>query len=267
MKQMLIPEYKRRVFHECMLECMCKIHGMILNGDCADDSYSAERMNAMAGRLCRTFMKDQLHCDTAQIRECKNQLSEAVTFIQDCINISEAIADDKAEYAKENGLEMDKDQQVELGQEDKDLIDKLFNEKTPTLQVDQIRDATVKALLAEDKKAQEIKDSLNIANAQVSQGADPETIQEAVNRIEHRGPTSLMNAIINSVTFAAVKDVNEAAKTPVAVGAVMRNNKDEIRDRATMIYALYEMVNVFGIHQYTKDEIKKISNDIYYSKM
>ena len=161
---------------------------------------------------------------------------------------------------------MDDDQKIELGAEDKDLINKLFDEKTPTLQVDQIRDATVKALLAEDKKAQEIKDSLNIANAKVAAGDSPETLKETIDRLESRGPTSLMNAIINQVTTVAVKDVNESAKSPVMVGKVMKENAEEIRDKATMIYALYEMVNVLGIKKWSARDIKKMSEEIYYGK-
>ena len=161
---------------------------------------------------------------------------------------------------------MPADQEIKLGAEDKALIDKLFHDKNPELQVDQIRDATVNALLAEDKKAQEIKDSLSIANAQVSNGGDPETLKEAVSRIEHRGPTSLMNAIINRVTTMAVQDINENSKTPMTVGEIMKENAEEIRDRATMIYALYEMANVLGIHKYTVNEIKAEAEKIYYGK-
>lgn len=266
MKKLLNSEYKRRVFNECMLECMCKMHGMILNGDCGDDSYSSERLKTMSKNLTRVFMADQMKLNDCTIMQTKKNLSEAVTFIQDCINISEAIAEDKAKCAKENGLEMDDDQKIELGAEDKDLINKLFDEKSPTLQVDQIRDATVKALLAEDKKAQEIKDSLNIANAKVAAGDSPETLKETIDRLESRGPTSLMNAIINQVTTVAVKDVNESAKSPVMVGKVMKENAEEIRDKATMIYALYEMVNVLGIKKWSARDIKKMSEEIYYGK-
>lgn len=266
MRKMLIPEYRRRVFNECMLECMCKIHGMVLNGGCGDDCYSSERVKAMSKNLTKTFMKECMNLEECQINQTKKNLAEAVTFIQDCVNISEAIADDKAKCAQENKLEMDSEQKVELSPEDKDLIDKLFDEKAPTLQVDQIRDATVNALIAEDKKAQEIKDSLNIANAQVSAGGDPETLKETVSRLEHRGPTSLMNAIMNSVTVAAVKDINECSDKPVAVGTVMKENAEEIRDRATMIYALYEMVNVLGIKKYTPTMIKEEAMKIYYGK-
>ena len=265
MKFMLNSEYKRRVFNECMLECMCRIHGQILNGDCADDSYDPDRLSGMANRLCRTFVNAQLHLEKNEIRQTKAELSEAVTFIQDCIALSESIAEDKAEYAKEKGVEMASDQEVSLSNEDKDLITRLFDEKSPELQVQKIRDATVKALVAEDQKAQEIKDSLNIANAQVANGS-PEALKEAVSKIEHRGPTSLMNAILNQVTTMAVADINEHAKSPVSVGTVMKENAEEIRNRATMIYTLYEMSNVFGLHRYTPNEIKSEASRIYYGK-
>ena len=266
MKYMMNSEYKPRVINDCILDCKCKIHGQVLNGDCADTAFSSERMKAMSKNLTKTFMKDCMKLDNQQIRQTKASLSEAVTFIQDCIALSEAIAEDKAQCAKDEKLEMPADQEIKLGAEDKALIDKLFHDKNPELQVDQIRDATVNALLAEDKKAQEIKDSLSIANAQVSNGGDPETLKEAVSRIEHRGPTSLMNAIINRVTTMAVQDINENSKTPMTVGEIMKENAEEIRDRATMIYALYEMANVLGIHKYTVNEIKAEAEKIYYGK-
>lgn len=262
MKKISIYEYKRRVFNECMLECMCKLHGQILNG--AEVGEVDARATEMANRMCRTFIEDDLNLAESTIKATTDRLSEAVTFIKDCVNVSTSIANEKAEEADDEDLEMDDEQEIELDGEDKDLIDKLFNEKSPELQVDAIRDATVTALLAEEKKSAEIRDSLSIANSQVAAGADPSVLKETIDRLD-RGPTSLMNAVINSVTQVAVKNVSENSGA-TQIGQVMSENADEIKTRAVMVYTLYEMANVFGIHRYSAKEVEELSKKIYYNK-
>lgn len=264
MKTISIREYKRRVFNACLLECFGRIElqGTGLNEAVGyHECYQAE----MAKKMSDAFYTDLLTLNDCTIDMTKKKLSESVTFIKDCINISEAIAEDKAEICAKEELEIPEDQQIELGEEDTALINKVFEEKNPELQVDQIRDATVNALLAEDKKAQEIKDSLNIANSQVAAGADPKILEETVSRL-NRGPTSLMNAIINHVSTSAVKDVNENSTAPVSVGKVLAENAEEIKDRAAMMYMLFEAASVFGIKKYTSKEVEKLANEIYYNK-
>ena len=258
-------EYRRRVFNKCMLECFSRIHESCTGLKFGTGDFHQDTLSKMGKQMCDAFYTEKLQLNDCTISQTKAKLSEAVTFIQDCINISETIAEDKMKIAQENELEINKNQEVELSPEDTDLIDKVFDEKGPQVQVDVIRDATVKALLAEDKKAQEIRDSLSIAQSQVAAG-DANAMEETVSRLNSRGPTSLMNAIINSVSMAAVKNVNENSATPVAVGKVMTENADEIKTRATMIYMLYEMASVFGIEKYTPAKVKAEADAIYYNK-
>ena len=91
-------------------------------------------------------------------------------------------------------------------------------------------------------------------------------MEETVNRLNHRGPTSLMNAILNNVSEAAVKDVNANSKAPVSVGKVMSENAQEIRNRAVMMYSLFETSSVFGIKKYTDRDVKALAEQIYYGK-
>lgn len=265
---MMIPEYQRRVFNEAMLTCMEKMHAQILNGgsgECCGFEDKADMK--MAAKMCREFFKDELKLDESTIRMTMKRLSESVTFIRDCADVSNTIAESKAKCAAEEGCEMDQDQKIELSDEDQELIDKLFDEKSPDLQVDQIRDATVKALVAEDQKAQELKRSMDIANSQVAAGEDPAVMEETVRRLDQRGPTSLMNAIINRVTTAAIHDVSESATgKDFSIGNVMKENADIIKSRAVMLYTLYEMANVCGIVHWTPAQVKRISEEIYYGK-
>ena len=91
-------------------------------------------------------------------------------------------------------------------------------------------------------------------------------MEETVARLGNRGPTSLMNAIMNATAAIAVKDVNENAQGPVSVGKVMAENAEEIRNRAIMVYALYEASSVFGLKKFTAAEVKDIAEKIYYNK-
>lgn len=257
-------EYRRRIFNECILECTTRIHNMILE----DGEKQSDRYRSMSESMCRKFFTDELNLSNSVISATKHRLSESVSFIKDIIDVSEAIACDKAECAQKDGVEILNDDEVKLEPEDKELIDKLFEEKAPELQVDQIRDATVKALIAEEQKAQEVRDALSITNAQVASGADPKVMEETVNRIDKIGPTSLMNAIINNIASIAVKNVNENSGIEAigSIGKVMEANADEIKTRAVMVYTLYEMASVFGIHKYTPAEVKQLSAEIYYRK-
>ena len=119
----------------------------------------------------------------------KKTLSEAVTFVQDCIEVADNIAAAKADDAAKEELVLPSQQPIELNPEEEALIDKLFDEKKPEVQIDAVRDATVKALLEEDKKAQEIKNSLSIAQSQVANGTNPKALEEAARILGNRGPT------------------------------------------------------------------------------
>lgn len=265
MRKITYPEYKRRVFNEALLECFCKIHGQVLNEDCAEDQMCNEHLINMAKRLCHTFFEDELKLKTSTVSQTKARLSEAAEFIKDCANIAEEIAEKKADLAEEEKIEVTDEDNIELSPEEEGVITQLFNSKAPTPQVDAIRDATVKALLAEDRKAEEIRQSIDIAQSKVAAGAAPETLEETVNRLNKIGPTSLMNAIMNSVSVVAIKDINKNGGFS-SVGKVLSENADEIKSRAVAIYALYETSSVLGIHKYTSAEVKKLALDIFYEK-
>ena len=119
--------------------------------------------------------------------------------------------------------------------------------------------------MAEDKKAEEIRDAVDVAKSQVASGNDPQALEETVKRLNNQGPTSLMHAILNNVTATAIKSVNEAGGLR-SVGDVMSENSDKIRARAAMIYSLFEMASCFGINHYTSADVKKIATNIYYEK-
>lgn len=264
LKRRISPaEYRRRVFNTALLECLNKIHGEVLNGaveECDDCTCNAH-ISTMAEKMAKGFFQSMIGLENNTIDKTKARLKDSTDFIHDCMDICESIACDKANCATKEELEIPEDQKIELSKEDEFLIDKVFDEKNPKLQVDTIRDATVKALVAEDQKAQEIKDAVNMA----AESGENKSIEETINRIAAKGPTSLMNAIINNVTAAAIRDVNENAGVK-SIGDVMSANKDEIKTRAVMIYSLYEMASVFGIEKYNTRDVKRLAEEIYYGK-
>lgn len=255
-------EYRRRVFNHALLECF----GRIQEACCEIDPHEEARMATMAKKMSDAFYTDMLGLDTAQIDATKKNLSGCCTFIKDCVGICESIACDKMKEACDADMDIPEDQQIELSDEDEALIDKLFDEKSPTVQIDAIRDATVKSLVAENEKAQEIKNALEIAQSQVADNSSPEALEETVSRLENRGPTSLMNAILNQMSEAAIKDVHAHSEKPIGPGEIMSENADEIKNRAIMLYSLYEASSVFGIKTWTPAMVKAEAEKIYYNR-
>ncbi|MCM1295020.1 MAG: hypothetical protein NC311_05715 [Muribaculaceae bacterium] len=259
-KNLSYLEYHRRVFNKALSEAFCRIHERAVGADSPEDK-------AMAARLCEAFFSEELSLPNSTVATTKARLSESVSFIKDCVETAEHIADDKMDDAKEEKMEIPAEQEVELSDEDEAVLDQLFDCKCPNdVQIKQIRDATVAALMAEDEKAAEIRDAVDVAKAQASTDADQATaLEETVNRLNGRGPTSLMHAIMNNVTANAIKSVNEAGNMQ-SVGAVMSENSEKIRARACMIYSLFEMASCFGITKYTETDVKRLAHSIYYEK-
>ncbi len=264
-KRISYQEYKRRVFNTALVECLNTVEVQAING-CCDLDTKSDQYKEMCKKMTDSFYTDLIGLDKNTITDTKNKLAEAVTFVKDCINISEAIAEDKMQMAADEKIEVTDETKPELSDEDKYLIDKLFDEKNPEVQVDAIRNASVNALLAEDKKAQEIKDSIDLAKLRVSSGEDPKVIEETVKSIGSRGPTSLMNAILNSISTMAIKDINENSEEIKSVSTIMSEAADDIKSRAVMLYSLYEASSILGIHKWTPDEVRREASRIYYNK-
>lgn len=255
-------EYKRRVFNAALLESLGKFNLIC----CEIDPEKEPDKVKMAKTMTDVFYTDMLDLNNKTIKATRLGLQEAVSFVQDMLDICEAVADQKASDAAEHDLEIPENQKIELSDEDEEVIERLFDEKKPTIQIDQVRDSTVKALMAENRKSQEIKDALDIAQAQVQSGENKNAIQETSAAIGNRGPTSLMNAIMNSMAGMAFKSVNENSSTPVSINQVMAENADEIRARSVMAYALYEGSSVLGIREWTTTDLKNEADRIYYGK-
>ena len=181
------------------------------------------------------------------------------------------VAEEKANDAQEEHLEIPEDQNIELSKEDQEVIDTLYDDKEPTVQIDAVRDATVKALIAEDRKAQEVKDAINSANAQVKVDEQEHSKEEAEASLKETAyrmnrPHSLMHAIMNGFSRTALKAVSESAgvdgmKNP---GKILKENAQEIKNRSIIMYSLFESASVLGLKQFTPTEVKKIAEEIYY---
>lgn len=259
-------EFKRRVFNSALCECFANIHAKCLGihenaalfgyYPDANEEYLAEMASSMAKAFCR----EELNLDKSTISETKSAIAAGGnTFMEECVALCEGIADEKMVAAVENKVTATDDmKEPELNPEEKELIKNLFDRKDPEVEADAVRDATVKALLAEREKANKIKEATSIAQ----QAGDANKLEEAVNRIASRGATSLMHALITSISESAIRDVH--AKNPQAkIGTILSENADEINTRAAIIYSLYEAFNAFGIKKYSKRDIEALSRKIY----
>lgn len=261
-KKLSYAEFKQRVFNEAFLTCLSKFHAKVLTEGTDTTGLECPVHTAqMMDKMCRAFFSDMLDLPHNTVKTTMKKLDTATTFVKDCAKLCETIADMKSAKAQEENLDVEEDQKVEMSPEDEKLIDTVFDEKNPEVEAQTVRDATVNALLAEDKKAQEIKDAIDMAK----KSNDAKTMEETYNRLD-RGPTSLLNAIMNNYAQTAYREVNENSAGVASMSEVMYNNKEEIRNRSLMHYAMYEMANVLGIHKYTQKEIKDIAEHIYYNK-
>ena len=273
-KTMSYREYKRRVFNEAVIECMCGLHNMIISEGADGKEFCSRKTCAemhsdydagMAAKMARAFFVNELGLENGTIAQTKGKLLNGCnSFMKDVCEICEAVAEDKANVAEEKKLELPEDLTVQLSEEDQALMDKLFDEKSPEAELSAVRDATVQALVAENKKAEEIKAAVDMAKADAAENGSKK-LEETVNRISAKGPTSLANAIITRMSSEAIKEVFNESGTK-SVSEIMADNQEKIRNRAMMVYTLYEMANVFGIHKYTSKEVRDIAYEIYYNK-
>ncbi|MDE6040900.1 MAG: hypothetical protein K2F99_04925 [Muribaculaceae bacterium] len=254
-------EYRRRVFNATLTECLCRLQEEVLNPDGDMEPHELRQLRAFS----EAFYKDALDLNGKTIQQTRQLLSEADQFVQDAMDTAEQIADDKKDAVERNKMYVTDDQDVEFSEEDNAIMDQLFDLKKPTPAIDQIRDATVAALVVEDQKSKEIKDAIDIAKSQVDAGADPKVMEEAVSRINAIGPTSLMNGLLNYFSSQAIKQINESG-TFTSINEAMADNRDIIKDRATMVYSLYEASSVLGICKYDRNQIEKLAHDFYYGK-
>lgn len=254
-------EYRRRVFNTALMECLCRLQEEVLNPDGSMEPHELRQLRIFS----EAFYNDVLNLDSRTIQQTRQFLSEADQFVQDAMDTAEQIAEDKKDAVERSKMYVTDDQEVELSDEDNAIMDQLFDLKKPTPEIDKIRDSTVAALVVEDQKAQEVKDAIDIAKSQVDAGANPKAMEEAVNRINAIGPTSLMNGLLNYFSTQAVKQINESG-TFTSINEAMTDNRDLIKDRATIVYSLYEASSVLGICKYDQNQIEKLAHEFYYGK-
>lgn len=260
MGKMTAYKYRRMVFTKALLESLGRLQCEILN-----DGKMDEPDLVLAKKFSDAFYTDELKLDSSSVADIKARLYEGTEFIRDVADACENIADDKAAAVNAGEIEPEDGQEIELSEEDKAVLDQIFDIKKPIDDIEAIRDATVAALIAEDKKAQEVKQALDIAQSQVSTGDNPQAMEETVARINKIGPTSLMNGIMNHFSTLAVKDINENGHF-TSVATAMEQNRDIIKTRAVAMYSLFETANRMGLHKFTPDEIKRLTIELYYGK-
>lgn len=261
-------EYRRQVFNKVLTECLVRLQYEIL-GESVSKAKDDPARIGIIGKMTEAFYRDELDLEHSTIAQTRKRLSEANEFVRDCVNTAEEVANDHADYVKDQGIVVDDEQDMDLSEEDKTVIDTVFDVKKPDPEIEKIRDATVAALVAEDKKAQEIKDAVNLAKSTVEPNTDDakpgEKLEETVRRLEGVGPTSLMNGILNHFSTLAIKDISESGNY-VNVQSAMSDNREIIKERAMIMYSLFETASTLGIHRYTPEEVKDLTYRLYYGR-
>lgn len=258
-------KYRNLVFKTALLEALGRLQVEILNdGRCCENGCD-DSMCQLVKKFSDAFYRDELKLDTSTIAQVKQKLSESSEFIRDIADTCEDIAEDKAEAIDSGDIEPEEGQEPELSQEDKAVLDQIFDIKKPIEEIEAIRDATVAALVAEDQKSQEVKNALDIAQSQVATGENPEAMEETVARINKIGPTSLMNGIMNHFSTLAVQDINKAGNF-TSVADAMKKNSDIIKTRSVIMYSLFETAHMFHIHKFTPAEVQHLTKEIFYGK-
>lgn len=214
--------------------------------------------------MFNSYFTEELKLNESTIDQTIARLKGSNQYVIEAAEEAKVIADQHAEDARENKEEHKDDEEISLTPEDHEVLDQLFHSKGPGPQIEQIRDATVKALLAEDKKSQEVRDALNLANSRVGAG-DTNAFKDTAARLEMVGPTSLMGAIMNNMSRAAIKSVNEAGNF-TSVGDAMAENADMIKTRSVMLYAIMETGNQLEITHMSNRDVERLANNIFYQK-
>lgn len=218
----------------------------------------------LAESMCDSYFTEELRLTESTISQTKERLRAANRYITEAVAECEEIADKHAEEARKEGKTFGDDEKIELTPEDNEVLDQLFHSKGPGPQIDQIRDATVKALISEEKKAKEVRDALDLAQSKVSTG-DTNAYNETASRISKVGPTSLMGAIMNSFGRAAVNETSNAGRF-TSVGEVLAENADLIKTRSVMLYAIMETGNQLEITHMNSADVERLARNIFYQK-
>ncbi len=266
-KKISYTEFKRRMFNKTLIECLNGIHTIINNeSNGGEMKYSPNEKNFIS----ETFFRDILSLDTNQIRQTKQILGYETgcnSFIHDCIEISEAIAENKTdELANAEVLATDDDEMTEFSDEDNSILKKLFDSKMPVAEINAVRDAASDALFQEKKRAEELKNAIDMSKLMPA-GTENEQkkIEEAVTKLTKNTPHSLFHAIITRVSADGVTaQSNSIEGMNESVSSFLKNKSDEIIKHSLNVFTLYEMAHCFGLHEYNESEVKKISYDIFF---
>lgn len=248
-------EYKRKYFIDVMSESFAELHHHCIESEEGSEKYDSCKAAA------KEFFNEQTGIESLTINGFKETVGPTLSYFgRTIMEAAEEMAEEKSqEIAINKDLPIDPD--PKMSEEDKVLMDIIFTSKHPEDEIAAVRDATAKALYAENKKAEEIKEALQI----VGEDCDAKTLQESINRIGNIGPTSLMNAILSNVTEHMLRgNINEGFTG--STSDLVRNNADQIKEDAMVMYSLFECINCFGFRTYSPEEVKKIATDIYLNK-
>lgn len=248
-------EVARRTFHTIMNESFVRLYEDSIE---AGDNYKADNYCTAA----RSFLYNiGAISENMTIGQIKTAFTKADSYIlQRLMPVAEAISKDVADDAEEAGI--DAYENITLNDAQKAIVDNVLTSCTDEDIIEKIRSNVRNAFFAENERAEELKRAKDLVSAQ---DLPADQISESISTLE-RGPKSLLHAIIHNHGVKLIKENAGHIENKTSVATLFSNKKESVREDAMAMMFLFETAHCFGFKEFTKDEIKNISNAIYLEK-
>ena len=243
---MLIGLYENRIFKAALLECFNKLNAKIL-----EDKETNGQIEAMRAGICKQFMSEELGFNTSNwsigsiVMRLNNTRNK---FLRECGETCERIAEanredcEVDENLRDAVEDMADDAEPELSEEDKKIIDNVFDVNAP-VEIDEIRDSMVDALEKERQVAEEMESAIDLARQDAEMNGEDveEAVSEAANRMIARQPVTLIGALSYAAGQFAITELSKNNDNGIMVEnvrSILKQNGDMISTQVCILYSL-----------------------------
>lgn len=240
-----VIDYKRKMFNLALTECFSILYEKVI-GDRVHNMNEAVKLQSLSDHAKEIFISE-MGLAKSTIGQTKNRINESgAHFTKILVAVAESVAEDKTNAVKENKGALDS-LPTDLNDVDKEVIEKVFEERLDEENIDQVRDSITKAMLFEKRKAEDINNAINLDKHNSKDGS----LSESVVSLIKRPPNTLLEAIYKkSMSDAIVEAVEKGFDT----SKVITDNKEIIQEGSLAIYAIYETINMYGFKKFTPKE-------------
>lgn len=245
--------YRGMIYKYILQETFTELYARVID---ADDS-------TVSKILCESATSeftDIMNLNSRTMRDIKTDIeSNGIEFVKKMSILAEAVASQKAEDASKAGLTYLPDE-IELTDIEKDVITTVFDTNLPEDVVGMVRTSVADALFKENEKSEEIRRASELIR---EEKPDENAMNESLNKLDISAPSSLMNAVMVSISNIIINENSDQIKRGKSIGDILSDKKDVIKDLSKGTFAIYETLNTFGYKQMTQKEVKDLSMEIY----